>query len=208
MIRNIIYFIISILLFFCATILYGIILNGTEVTLDEALIQKGIVQFGKVSIVVDRRNYKLNLYSDSTLVKSYKVVFGKHSGRRNKMLTDFNTPIGKYIICEKNSFNKYHKMLKINYPNENDLAEMLRLKTISKNEYSLIMESKNQFGCVENKLFQNGEIGIHGTGEYNFIFTNLPFAFNWTNGSVAVSNENIDELFSVVNVGTPVNIKY
>lgn len=195
-------------MFFSATILYGIILNGTEVTLDEALIQRGIVQFGKVSIVVDRRNYKLNLYSDSTLVKSYKAVFGKHSGRRNKMLTDFDTPIGRYIICEKNNFNKYHKMLKLNYPNENDLAEMLRLKTISKNEYSLIMESKNQFGCVENKLFQNGEIGIHGTGEYNSIFTNLPFAFNWTNGSVAVSNENIDELFSVVNVGTQVNIKY
>jgi len=52
-----------------------------------------------------------------------------------------------------------------------------------------------------------GDIGIHGIGRLNFFFKNLPFVFNWTDGSIALSNENIDELISVVKVGTKIVIR-
>ena len=52
-----------------------------------------------------------------------------------------------------------------------------------------------------------GEIGIHGIGRLNYIFKNLPFVYNWTNGSIAMSDEDIDELYSVVKLGTKVVIK-
>jgi len=51
-----------------------------------------------------------------------------------------------------------------------------------------------------------GDIGIHGIGQLNSIFKNLPFVFNWTEGSIAVSNEEIDELFNVTPKGTTVTI--
>ena len=40
-----------------------------------------------------------------------------------------------------------------------------------------------------------------------YIFKNLPFVFNWTNGSIAMSDENIDEIHSVIREGTEVVIK-
>lgn len=52
-----------------------------------------------------------------------------------------------------------------------------------------------------------GNIGIHGIGRLNPIFKNLPFVYNWTDGSIAISNESLDELLSVINTGTQVVIK-
>jgi hypothetical protein len=52
-----------------------------------------------------------------------------------------------------------------------------------------------------------GNLGLHGIGKFNFIIKNLPFVFNWTNGSIALSDEDIDEIFSIVKVGTKVVIK-
>jgi hypothetical protein len=206
--RNIIYFIISLVIFFFATIAYGIILNKSELTLDESMVKEEILEFGEVSILIDRSNYRLHLFSDSLLVKSYKVVFGKNNRSVDNSLNNLTTPIGEYVICDKKALDKYHKMLKINFPNNNDLAGMLKSKEISQPQYDALLESKNQFGCVSQDLLPNGEIGIIGTGEFNYIFKNLPFAFNWTNGSIAISNENIDELFTVVDVGTKVTIKF
>ncbi len=54
--------------------------------------------------------------------------------------------------------------------------------------------------CPYENTILGGEIGIQGIGEYNLIFKNLPFVFNWTNGSAAISNESIDELLSVVDI--------
>jgi hypothetical protein len=61
--------------------------------------------------------------------------------------------------------------------------------------------------CPEPDTDLGGNIGIQGIGEYNAIFKNLPFVFNWTDGSIAVSNEDIDEIYSVVKRGTKVVIK-
>ena len=55
--------------------------------------------------------------------------------------------------------------------------------------------------------YLGGNVGIQGIGRLNFLFKYLPFNYNWTDGSVAISNENMDELYSVVKKGTRVVIK-
>ena len=52
-----------------------------------------------------------------------------------------------------------------------------------------------------------GNVGIHGLGRLNLFFENLPFVYNWTDGSIAISNENLDEILTVVRKGTKVVIK-
>jgi len=52
-----------------------------------------------------------------------------------------------------------------------------------------------------------GNICIHGIGRLNSIFKNLPFVYNWTDGSIALSNESLDEILSVIKTGTQVVIK-
>ena len=69
MLRNIIYIMSSVLLFFSGIIVYGVIINLREVTLAEAIKAKNLTTISNPSIIVDRRNYSLTLYSDTTLVK-------------------------------------------------------------------------------------------------------------------------------------------
>lgn len=205
MLRNLVYFSTSIVLFFGGMIIYGIILNIREDTLAEAMQEKGLTTLTNVNLVVSRYKYEMDLYSDSTLVKKYKVVFGQGSGRVKTSKNDNVTPRGTYQICRVDTSSEFHKKLFLDYPNRKDAAEALKNSIINQNEYSLLMNSNSECPNPNTRLGAN--IGIHGIGEYNFIFKNLPFAFNWTNGSIAVSNENIDEIYSVVTLNTKVVIR-
>ena len=207
MIKNLVYFSGSIVIFFSGLILYGIILNLREDTLKEAMFEKGIDQMQNVKIVVSRSNYKLDLFSDTVLVKSYKAVFGQSTGRIKTSSSDNVTPIGKYRICYVDTSSKYHKKLFLDYPNTYDAAEALKQSIINKKEYDEIAQSQDNDDCPPNSTKLGADIGIQGIGEYDFIFRNLPFAFNWTDGSIAVSNENIDEIYTVTSINTPVEIR-
>lgn len=205
LLKNIIYFSASILLFFVGVIVYGIVLNSSEKTLAESMNEKGLNKFGKVYIVVERNSYRLNLYSDSILVKSYKAVFGTNNSSYKISKNDLATPLGKYLICSVDTNSRYHKFFKINYPNAQDAAEALKNGFIDEESFKRII-SESPGDCVTAQTNLGAEIGIHGIGEYNIIFKNLPFVFNWTNGSIALSNENIDEIYSVAKIGTGVEI--
>ena len=91
---------------------------------------------------------------------------------------------------------------------EKDAGEALKRGYINESEFDEIAAAYKNNDCPPGKTKLGADIGIHGIGEYDFIFRNLPFTFNWTDGSVAVSNKNIDELCSVVKIGTPVKITY
>lgn len=195
-------------LFFAGLILYGVILNLREITLQEALLEKGLTKLNDVRLVIDRKNYRIELYSDKILIKTYKAVFGKNSSTLKTSSTDNVTPIGEYKICAIDTVSKYHKFLHLNYPNEHDAAEAFKQKYIFADEMNVILLSVKNNECPPKETKLGSDVGIHGIGTYNIIFKNLPFSFNWTNGSIAVSNENIDELYSIIKIGTPVKITY
>ncbi|MCF8240848.1 MAG: L,D-transpeptidase [Melioribacteraceae bacterium] len=207
MLKNILYFGISAIIFFAGIILYGIILNIREVTLAEAMNSKNITELNNIWLKVSKENYRLALYSDSTLVKNYKVVFGQTNKTLKVSKLDRATPTGEYQICEINDNSEYYKFLHINYPNLDDAAEALKYGVIEQVDYKKIVDSHNNNDCPPKDTMLGSNIGLHGIGEYDFVFRNLPFVFNWTNGSIAMSNDNIDELSSVVSIGTKIIIQ-
>ncbi len=97
---------------------------------------------------------------------------------------DGKTPEGKYSITYKNPNSQFHRSLKISYPNAKD-------KKIAK----------------QNGVSPGGEIMIHGLAE--------PFAWlgkkhllrDWTLGCVALTNEEIEEIYDHVKVGTHIQIE-
>ncbi|MBN1301812.1 MAG: L,D-transpeptidase [Melioribacteraceae bacterium] len=197
----------SVLFFFTGIIIYGIILNTREVSLQECMDEKSISTLANVRVVIDKNKYRLHLYSDTLIVKSYKAVFGRINSSSDYNYGEMITPSGKFKICKKIEKYKYHKMMLLNYPNENIAADALRRRKITTEQYNQISLSQKSDKCPPSFTPLGSDIGIHGIGEYNFIFKNLPFVFNWTNGSVAVSNEDIDELFGVLPINTEVIIK-
>ena len=206
-VRNVVYFSGGIILFLAGAIVYGIILNLREDSLLESLKQKGYERFENPNIIIERKSFSLLLYEDTVLIKTYRASFGKNLSASKTKAKDNATPIGEYAICDIDSNNQYHKFLKLNYPNVNDAAEALRKGWITQKQFDQLKFEFYYEGCPKANTILGGDLGIHGIGKFDYILKNLPFVYNWTDGSIAISNEAIDEIFSVVQKGTKVVIK-
>ncbi|NWF88962.1 MAG: L,D-transpeptidase [Ignavibacteriaceae bacterium] len=205
--RNAVLFSGGIILFLAGTIFYGIILNLRENSLSEELKGKGFEKFEKPNILIDRKSFSLTLYEDTVAIKMYRASFGKNLSESKTKAEDNATPVGVYAICDLDSNHQYHKFLKINYPNVNDASEALRKGWINQKQFEQLKFEFYYAGCPNPNTVLGGNLGIHGIGKFDYILKNLPFVYNWTNGSIAISNEAIDEIFSVVQRGTKVVIK-
>ena len=206
-VRNIIYMTAAMLLFMFGVLLYGIILNIRQLPLDELMREKGFSKLVNQNIIIDKNNYTLNLYEDTVLVKSYRVSFGRNVHHAKNRAGDEATPIGEYKICAIDSSKLYSLVFRLNYPNIDDASEALRKGWISQKEFNQIKFEFYYEGCTKYNKVLGGGISIHGIGRLNYIFKNLPFVYNWTNGSIAMSDEDIGELYSVLKIGTKVVIK-
>lgn len=207
LLRNVIFTIGAIALFFSGVVVYGIVLNLRTVSLKESMLQKGFRELTDVNILIDRKTYTLGLYEDTVLVKSYRVSFGRNLADKKKLSDDGATPVGVYNICSVDNNYKYHKLLKLNYPNLDDASEALRKSIITQKQFNQLKFEFYYENCTNSETVLGGNIGIHGIGRLNSIFKNLPFVYNWTDGSIALCNEDLDEILSVTKIGTQVVIR-
>ena len=207
LLKNVIFTIGAMALFVTGVIIYGVILNLREVSLNEAMLQKGFRKLNNVNLLIDRKTFTLNVYEDTVFIKSYRVSFGRNLIDKKKLSDDGATPIGTYKICSINDDVTYYKFLKLNYPNLDDAAEALRKQLITQKQFNQLKFEFYYEECVSSNTVLGGNVGIHGIGRLNPIFKNLPFVYNWTDGSIAISNESLDEILSVIKTGTNVVIK-
>jgi len=205
-VRNVLYMSTAIILFMLGVVIYGVILNTREISLLDAMTEKGFNELQHPAIRINRANYILELYEDSILVKSYRVSFGRNVHKLKTRAGDEATPVGEYVICSIDTATGFNKFFRLNYPNISDASDALRKGWIAQQEFDAIRTVINYGGCPEFNKTLGGNIGIHGIGRLNFIIKNLPFVYNWTNGSIAMSDEDIDELYSVIKRGCKVVI--
>jgi murein L,D-transpeptidase YafK len=205
--QRIVFFSGGTVIFIAGVILYGIIINIREVPLNEAMRLKGYTKLSNASILIERKNYTLSIYEDTVLIKTCRANFGRNINNTKSRDGDNATPVGEYLICSIDTANRYHKFLRLNYPNLTDAGEALGKGIITQKQYDKLTFEFYYGDCPDQDSELGGDIGIQGIGEYNSIFKNFPFAFNWTDGSISVSNEDIDEIYSVVKRGTKVVIK-
>ncbi len=135
------------------------------------------------SIVVWKSERKLSLYYDNKLLKSYHISLGDNPVGHKEKEGDEKTPEGLYKISGRNPISKYHLSLRISYPNENDK------KNADFKGYS-----------------PGGDIMIHGLPHYSAFLENYYVNNDWTDGCIAVTNEEIEELWEAVKDGTPILI--
>lgn len=132
------------------------------------------------AIVVSKIDRLLILYKSGKPYKSYSAGVGINGTKDKLHQGDRATPEGKYRVTKKLPRSRYHKALLINYPNEDDRVQF----AISKKK-----------GLVPPGLGIGGLIEIHGGGSNSMTY-----------GCVALENREIDDLFSLADVGTPVTI--
>jgi len=138
---------------------------------------------GICSVVADKSAHKLFLYKSGKLIKSYNCDLGYNSSQQKMFSGDGATPEGKYTVTKvKPGNSKYYKALLLNYPNAADAS---RFK-----------ENKRK-GLVSRRAGIGGLIEIHGNGGQGK---------DWTNGCIAITNEEMDQLMKYAGAGTPVTI--
>ena len=126
----------------------------------------------------------LQLLDHGKVLKQYKVALGSKPVGKKDRQGDHKTPEGSYFLDRRNEHSQFYRSLHISYPNEED------------------RQSARQSG-----LTPGGDIMIHG----------LPNGFgwigkhhrlrDWTDGCIAVTNDEMDEIWRAVPDGTPIEIK-
>lgn len=148
-------------------------------------------------ILVKKAERKLFLYSDSKLVRTYRIGLGLSPLGDKIRQGDRRTPEGDFYIFTKNDKSAFYLSLGISYPNAAHAERGLRDKLITRSQYDTIMQALEAHQAPPQNTKLGGDIYIHGNGARS----------DWTWGCVALEDEDIRELFNAVPVGTPVTIK-
>ncbi len=136
------------------------------------------------TILIEKSKRNLTLFHRNKIIKSYKIALGGTPLGAKTCQGDNKTPEGNYTISAKNNQSSYHKSLRISYPNKDDLKKAKALK------------------CNPG-----GDIMIHGLPNKQGWIGASHLLYDWTLGCIAVTNQEIDEIWKLVATGTKVEIK-
>ena len=139
----------------------------------------------KASMITVYKSKRILILSDRNgkPMRTYKVALGKSPRGHKKKRGDNKTPEGRYYIETRNPDSAFHLSLKISYPNAKDWALAER------------------YGHSPGDL-----IMIHGLPNGKEWIKDVHKTKDWTEGCIAVNNEEIREIWSLVDDGTPIHI--
>jgi murein L,D-transpeptidase YafK len=136
-------------------------------------------------ILVEKRKRKMTLFSGSQVLREYRVALGTHPKGPKVMEGDGRTPEGIYFIDYRVPDSQYHLALHISYPEKEDIQRASRMG-----------------------VSPGGNIMLHGlrNGAKKYLGS-LHNLFDWTDGCIAVSNKEIEDIWNLVRVGTLIEIR-
>jgi murein L,D-transpeptidase YafK len=133
------------------------------------------------SLVVEKGLRRLTFWAGGLPLRTYDIALGGNPSGHKAKKGDRRTPEGLYHIDARNPNSKFHLGLHVSYPNADDVARARALG-------------------VE----PGGDIMLHGLPNGQGGVGAVHRTWDWTNGCVALTNEEIEELFAAVPVGTPI----
>lgn len=133
-------------------------------------------------VVVWKQQRKLELHRSGQVIRTYRIALGGAPVGHKTEQGDQKTPEGRYTIDFRNPRSQFYKSLHISYPNAADRAQARR-----------------------RGVHPGGDIFIHGLGRGSTAGA-AHAERDWTLGCIAVTNEEIDEIWRLVRDGTPIEI--
>lgn len=134
-------------------------------------------------LVVYKSRRKMEAYANGGLIKTYDIALGKDPIGHKQFEGDNKTPEGSYTINARNPNSAYHKNLGVSYPNETDKANAVKLGKAA-----------------------GGDIKIHGLKNGRGYIGKCHRLKDWTAGCIAVTNDEVDELYAAVKQNTEIEI--
>jgi murein L,D-transpeptidase YafK len=134
-------------------------------------------------ILIEKSAHRLILIRTGKSLRVYRISLGKNPIGRKEREGDKKTPEGQYVIDRKIMHSGFHRALHISYPNASDRARAAALG-----------------------VSPGGDIMIHGLKNGLGWLGPLHRFSNWTQGCIAVTNPEIEEIWDMVPEGTPIKI--
>ena len=134
-------------------------------------------------VFVDKSARTLQLLSDDKVIKSYHIALGGNPIGHKQQQGDQRTPVGNYILDYKNEKSGYYRSIHVSYPNTADKAR-----------------------AKSRGVSAGGDIMIHGQKNGFGAFGILNQQRDWTEGCMAVTNDEMDEIMAAVKIGTAIEI--
>lgn len=144
---------------------------------------------------IDKSERSLVLHAGETPVKRYRAGLGDPAGDKARE-GDRKTPEGTFRVVTRNPRSRFHLFLGLSYPSAEDAARGLAEGLVTAAEAARIREADAAGRQPPWNTALGGAVGIHGEGG----------STDWTLGCIAVENPEIEELWSVVPMGTRVVI--
>ena len=135
-------------------------------------------------VLVLKKQRTLQLLSHGTVIKSYKVALGGDPIGPKARQGDHKTPEGIYVLDSRNAHSQFYKSIHISYPTAQQRAS-----------------------ARKQGLSPGGDVFVHGLPNgYGFVGASHRLK-DWTDGCIAVTNEELDEIWRAVSDGTPIEIR-
>lgn len=135
-------------------------------------------------VLVTKSDNKMYLLSKGQRIKAYNIFLGANPVGHKVREGDMRTPEGEYSLIYKNNNSKFYRSITVSYPDKDDI--------------------KNAMVRGDNP---GGNIVIHGFPNELGDVTGPVRPLNWTEGCIAVRNHEMDELFDLIPLNTPIEIR-
>jgi murein L,D-transpeptidase YafK len=135
-------------------------------------------------VIVHKKEHTMELMRAGKVIKTYKVALGGDPLGPKTRQGDHKTPEGVYFIDSRNARSRFHRSLHISYPNAADRERARKLG-----------------------VSPGGDIFIHGLPNGYGFLGSAHRAHDWTDGCIAVTDQEIEEVWKLVDNGTPIEIR-
>ena len=135
-------------------------------------------------VIVLKSERRLLLKQGGTTLREYRIALGSAPVGHKQAQGDGKTPEGRYIIDTRNPNSRFYRSLHISYPSAQDIARAKRMR-----------------------VKPGGMIMIHGLGKEFGAIGAMHRLHDWTQGCIAVTNEEIGEIWDLVADGTPIDLR-
>jgi len=156
-------------------------------------------------ILVDTRKMVLSVLEGNKVRRTYNgIAIGRAGTTTDKKQGDNKTPLGEFRLVRIAPKTPFHRFFGIDYPTVAHAERALQAGTISLQHYIAILRAIQAQDIPPQETPLGGYIGIHGIGVGEAA---IHKRFNWTQGCIALTNQQIDDLSKWVYIGMRVVIR-
>lgn len=156
-------------------------------------------------LLVDSVNNKLLVMAGTEMVSTYAgIAIGRYGAADDRMQGDHRTPVGRFRVAWVSDDSRFHRFLGLDFPDLETARRAYADQRITAADWQAIRRAHQAGKIPPQNTPLGGQIGLHGIGAGS---PEVHGRYNWTNGCVALGNDEIDELLQWVRVGTRVDIR-